>query len=261
MIYFFIFLIGTVIGSFLNVVIYRLPEKKSIAKGRSKCPHCRQELKGYDLIPILSFLILKAKCRNCRKKISWQYPTVELVTGLLFLFVAYYHQLSGMLSNPEFFRDIIFVCGLLVIFMTDLKYYLIFDAVTLPLIVFAFVVNIFLMSHAGNYLDVILGLILAGFIGGGFFLVQYLASKGKWVGGGDIRIGLLMGFMLGWPKLLVALFIAYIVGAIISLFLIGFKVKKMKSQVPFGVFLSVATFVALFYGGEIINWYLNLLSV
>ncbi|NQT50053.1 prepilin peptidase [Candidatus Kuenenbacteria bacterium] len=254
-----IFVIGLCIGSFLNVVICRLPEKESIVKSRSNCPHCKENLKAQDLIPLLSFLILKGKCRQCKKKISWQYPLVEFATAALFVFLAWHYNLAGNLANPFFYRDLIFVVGLVVIFTTDLRFYLILDAVSLPLAVFAFIINFFLLSNSTNYLEIAINLIIAGIIGAGFFWIQYYFSKGKWVGGGDIRLGMAMGFILGWPNVLVALLMAYIGGAIISLILLATKVKKMKSQVPFGVFLTAATFIVLIWGNQILDWYLSLL--
>lgn len=259
--YVLIFIIGACIGSFLNVVIYRLPEKKSIWKKRSNCPHCHQKLKNYDLVPIFSFIWLKAKCRGCKQKISWQYPSVELVTGLLFVFLAYHHQVGQAMANPMFFRDLVFVAGLIIIFTTDLRYYLIFDAVSIPLMVFAFLVNFFILSHSGNYFSILINLLLAGVIGSGFFALQYWISKGKWVGGGDIRLGAVMGFMLGWPIIFVALILAYVSGAVISVILLAFKIKTMKSPVPFGVFLTGSTFVALFWGQQLLAWYLTNLGL
>lgn len=260
MVYFFIFIIGLCVGSFLNVVICRLPEKRQLVRGRSQCPHCKENLKVQDLIPLLSFFILRGKCRRCRKKISWQYPLVEFFTGAIFLFLAWHFQVVNNLAGPLFFRDLVFAAALIVIFTIDLRFYLILDAITIPLAVFAFFANFFLLSTSENYLGVALNLILAGVAGGGFFLTQYLLSKGKWIGGGDIRLGILMGFMLGWPGVLLALILAYLGGAAVSLPLVFLKVKQMKSQMPFGVFLSAATFVAMIWGEKIVGWYLGLLG-
>lgn len=257
--YILAFILGGAIGSFLNVVICRLPEKKSVVKGRSECPHCKSVLKAQDLIPILSFFVLKGKCRSCKKKISWQYPLVELVTGLLFVFTAYMYNLPVAVSDPFFFRDLVFVSALIIIFMTDLKYFLIFDAVVLPMMLFSLVINIFLLSHSENWFEVLTSLALAAFVGGAFFYVQYYLSKGKWLGAGDIRLGVLMGFMLGWPNIVVAIFFSYIIGAIISVLLLVLTDKGMKSQVPFGVFLAIGTLVALWWGKSILTWYLGFL--
>ncbi|MBU1131854.1 prepilin peptidase [Patescibacteria group bacterium] len=260
MIYLLIFILGTLIGSFLNVVICRLPEKRSIARGRSSCPHCKAQIKFYDLIPILSFFICRQKCRQCGKKISWQYPLVEFFTGLIFVFLAYKYDVAADWANVLFWRDLIFSSALIVIFTTDLRYFLIFNVVTIPMMVVSFGANLFLLSRSEDFLMAILNLSLAGIIAGGFFFAQYQLSRGKWIGAGDIKLGFLMGFMLGWPNILVALFIAYVGGAVISLLLLSLHKRNLKSEMPFGVFLSAATFVALVYGSRIIEWYLNFLS-
>lgn len=255
-----IFIIGLVVGSFLNVIICRLPEKKSIAKGRSCCPSCQERIKFYDLIPIVSFFILKRKCRKCKKPISWQYPLVELFTGLIFVFLAYHYQIVSSLSNPLFFRDLVFVCALIVIFTTDLRFFMILDMVVIPMMVFALLVNIFILSNSANFISVIISLIVSAIVAGGFFWLQYVISKGKWIGMGDVNLGFLMGFMLGWPNILFALVLGYFLGAIVSVILLLFKLKKMDSPLPFGVFLTVATGVAMLWGSQIIGWYLGLLK-
>lgn len=258
LIYLLIFIFGSIIGSFLNVVICRLPEKRSIIRGRSSCPHCKETIKAYDLIPIISFLFLRGKCRKCKVNISWQYPVVELVTGLLFLLVGIYYNAAGNLNNAFMCRDLVFTAALVVIFVTDLRYFLIYDAVTVPMMFFAVIMNLVLTSTPENFVIVLSYLALAGLVGGGFFYLQYYFSRGAWVGVGDICLGMLMGFMLGWPNVLVALLIAYISGAVISVFLLLVRKKTMKSQVQFGAFLTAATFIVLLYGEKIINWYMSL---
>ncbi|MBI5077535.1 prepilin peptidase [Candidatus Falkowbacteria bacterium] len=263
-----IFITGLCVGSFLNVIILRLgsgqvcrlPEKRSIVRGRSACPRCKEPILWYDLIPLMSFFILKTRCRHCREKISWQYPLIELATGLAFVLLALYHQVNVNPVNPFFYRDIVFFSALIIIFVTDLKCFLIFDAVVIPMMAFAFLANVFVFGTASNYVDVVFNLIFAAAVGAAFFLAQYLLSKGKWLGAGDIRLGLLMGLMLGWPNVLAAIFIAYIFGAIASIILLLFKIKKMKSQVPLGVFLSLSTMVMLIYGNKIIDWYVGLMK-
>jgi prepilin signal peptidase PulO-like enzyme (type II secretory pathway) len=247
----FIFLLGLIIGSFLNVVIIRLREHCSIL-GRSFCINCKKFIKWYDNIPVLSFLLLKAKCRFCKTKISWQYPLVEMITGVLFLLVYFkYARFSDYLSLAYLFRDLIFIAVLIVIFVIDFRWYLILDIVTLPAIVFALGINLFLGISW-------LSLLVGGVLGGGFFLAQFLVSGGRWIGGGDIRLGVLMGVMLGWKLILVALFLAYFVGAIVGISLVIFKQKKFSSKIPFGTFLSAAAVVSLLYGEEILQWYLRI---
>lgn len=231
-----IFILGLVVGSFLNCVIYRLEKGKSFLKGRSFCPHCSHQLQWLDLIPILSFFILKGRCRYCQRKISWQYPLIEIATGLLFL----------LIFNFQFSTSIyIIACFLIIIFVYDLKHYLILDKVIYPAVVIAAVFNFSNWSSA-------LGT-------AGFFLAIVLLSKGKWMGVGDIKLAFLMGLMLGFPDILVALFLAFMTGAIIGIGLIFWGKKTLKSEVPFGPFLIGGTLIALFWGERLINWYLNFL--
>jgi prepilin signal peptidase PulO-like enzyme (type II secretory pathway) len=142
---------------------------------------------------------------------------------------------------------------LIFIFIYDLKYYLILDIITLPACLIVFILNLFLGFNLVN-------LLISGIIGGSFFLLQFLVSKGKWIGGGDIRLGLLIGVSLAWPMSIFAIFLAYILGSIIAIPLLISKKKKLKSEIPLGVFLSTATIITLFWGEQILSWYLNLLS-
>jgi len=239
-----LFILGTIIGSFLNVVIYRLKHEQSFLKGRSYCPHCRKTLGFWDLVPIFSFIFLRGRCRYCGQKISWQYPLVELATGLAFLLPYLQFDLT-----PRFYFTAVISCFLIIIFVYDWRYYLILDEVVVPAIVLAVIFAIFFAPN--QFADYLWG----GIIGGGFFLIQYLVSSGKWIGGGDIRLGLLMGLVLGVGKVLLALFIAYLLGALVSVILLAVKKKTMKSQIPFGTFLSLATVIALLYGDQLIAWY------
>ncbi len=250
----------------MNALIWRLYKKESIwSKWRSYCRECRQNIRAKDLIPVLSFVLLGGKCRYCRKKISWQYPLVELATASLFVLAALKHQLFQfdflMYDYGTWFliiRDWIFISILIVIFVYDYKYYLILDKVTIPAMVLALVLNLIIAS-SGFWLVWLVQLLLAGIIGGAFFYIQILLSKGRWVGGGDVRLGILMGFMLGISGLLLAFFIAYVVGAIFGLILVATKKKTMKSEIPFGTFLSAAAIFALLFSPYVINWYLALL--
>ncbi|MFA5021900.1 MAG: prepilin peptidase [Patescibacteria group bacterium] len=244
---FFIFILGLIVGSFLNVVILRLGTKKSFFTGRSQCPCCGKKIAAYDNIPLVSFILLRGHCRNCKKNISWQYPLIELLTAFIFVWFSLRFGLTA-----QFLIYSIFSSFLIVIFVYDLKNYLILDQITIPAMVIAFFSSLYLGLGLGN-------IILAAIIGSGFFALQYFISKGKWVGDGDIRLGALMGLMLGWKFLLVALFLAYIIGSIFGLTLILVGKKKMSSAVPFGPFLTLGTFIALIYGQSILNWYFNLL--
>lgn len=251
----FVFFLGLIIGSFLNCVIYRLEENKSFLKGRSFCPKCKHVLAWYDLIPILSFLYLRGRCRYCKKKISLQYPLVELATGFLFVFIY-----DFLMSDSRGTSDILFyfvISGfLIIIFVYDLKHYLIPDQVIYPAIGITLIYDLLIYDIHG------MSEIFASALGAaGFFLAIVLISRGKWMGAGDIKLAFLMGLILGWPNILVALFFAFFSGAIIGIGLVLAKSKSFKSEVPFGPFLAAGTLMAMFYGQNLINWYLNLLYV
>jgi leader peptidase (prepilin peptidase)/N-methyltransferase len=244
--YILIFAFGTIIGSFLNVVIHRLNTGESILKNRSHCPFCNKKLTWYELIPIISFFIQGGKCRNCEKDISWQYPLVEIFTGLIFvlIFITQY-----LFINTCFL--FVISCFLIVIFAYDLKHYLVADIIIYPAIMVSFLYRLFEAS-------VIIDYILASIIAGGFFLAIVLISKGKWMGIGDIKIGVLMGLILGMPWVLVALSLAFLFGAFVSIVLLVLKKKTLQSEIPFGPFLVFATFIVMFWGETLLNWYLNL---
>jgi prepilin signal peptidase PulO-like enzyme (type II secretory pathway) len=274
-IYIFVFLFGLVVGSFLNSVICRLHSDKSFLFGRSICPHCQHKLSFSDLIPIFSFIFLKGKCRYCKKPISWQYPLVELATAILFVLI-FWHWSLGLASDFGLrisdFTNIFFMlcvsCFLLIIFVYDLKHYIIPDKILYPAIAISFLYrilellkfenwNLFRISDFGIR---ILFIFIPVFIISGFFLILYLLSQGRWLGFGDVKLGILLGLVLGWPKILVALFLAYLIGGIIGVGLVISKKKKLKSEVPFAPILITATFITLFFGNQIIHWYLNLIQ-
>ena len=249
-----IFLLGLIVGSFLNCIIWRISVKKSFLKGRSICPKCKHQLTFFNLIPLFSFLILKGKCRYCKKKISWQYPLVELATGLIFLLISilFWNNIPLMV-----FLTIIF-SFLIIIFVHDLKHLIIPDNVLLPAIIIAGLYRIFeglfiIKSYSSLYY------LLSMAVPCGFFLLIYIFSKGKWIGFGDVKLAILLGLILGWPNILVGLFLSYLIGGIIGTGLVIFSKKHMKSEVPFAPFLIAGTMIAAFFGTPILNWYLGLI--
>jgi prepilin signal peptidase PulO-like enzyme (type II secretory pathway) len=252
-----VFIIGLCVGSFLNVVVFRTHKGEDLVKGRSKCQSCSMPLKARDLIPVVSYIALRARCRGCKTAISWQYPLVEVATGMLFVLMVFRIPM-GMTENLGLqrslvliFRDWVFVSYLALIFVYDLRHMLILDRFTLPAIVFAIIVNLWLGIIS------VPSLLIGGVVLGGFFWLQFALSKGKWVGGGDIRLGVLMGVMLGLEQGLVALFLAYVLGAIISVgLLVAGKVNR-NAAIPFGTFLTVATIITMFAGEMILDWYLG----
>lgn len=270
--YLVILLLGLAVGSFLNAFIWRLHEGTSVLRGRSQCPGCKTSLAWRDLVPVLSYLLLGAKCRTCKAAISLQYPLIEIATAALFLIAYAVFRLNapeGILGaffgvSPTgdvavLIRNFFFLAVLVVVFVYDFRWYLIPDAVTFPAIGIAFIANTFLLNPvacSGTGPSCLLAipwinLAFAALIAGGFFLAQYGISGGKWIGGGDIRLGFLMGAMLGFPSVLVALFFSYMFGSVIGLVLIAIKKKQRGSEIPFGPFLTVATALVLLFGNDL----------
>jgi prepilin signal peptidase PulO-like enzyme (type II secretory pathway) len=264
--YFFqptVFIIGLVFGSFINCLIWRVHENETMLN-RSYCPKCRHQIAWYDNLPVLSFLFLGGKCRHCGQAISWQYPLVELMTAILFL-LSYNIQYSisntqSIINNQYSINDLVWlfrnwfvICVMVIIFIYDLRWYLILDRVSLPAVLIVVLLNFYLGFDLMN-------MAISGIIGGSFFLFQFVISRGKWIGGGDIRLGLLMGVILGWPKILLAIMLAYLIGSVVGITLLVAKKKQWGSELPLGVFLTPATLITMFWGEKIINWYLNLVG-
>jgi len=258
--YFTTILLGLAIGSFLNVLILRLPREESwLKKARSFCPLCDRVLKAVELIPVVSFLIQRGKCGGCKKKISWQYPAVELATVVLFMlaFLNYFHD--NFLSVQDLIlmvTDFLFIAVLIVVFVIDVKHFLIIPKLIYPMIPIAFILNLWgsgwSMQAAGD-------MIFAGLVGFLFYWIQHFISKGKWVGGGDMKLALLLGVMLGMQWLLMTLLISYVVGALIAIILLITKKMDRKSQLPMAAFLAPVSVLMILYGNIILDWYIKLL--
>lgn len=249
-----IFILGISVGSFLNCFIYRI-EKEESMKGRSYCPKCKHQLSYKDLFPILSFLFLKGRCRYCKEKISFQYIFIELITG--FVFLGIFNYLFSEYSNIftfDFIYNFLFLITisffLILIFVYDLKHYLIPDFATYTIIIISFI-NLLIKGDVTNG-------IFSATISFVFFLSIYLITKGKGMGFGDVKLSIFIGLFLGYPNFLVALFTSFLIGAIIGIGLILGKKKSIKSEVPFGPFLIVGTIIALFLGNDIIHYYLKI---
>jgi len=247
------------VGSILNTVVFRT-QKNIPIKERSKCMKCLKPIHWVDKVPVISFFNLKGRCRNCSDVIPLQYPVIEMATGILFglLFVRalFGFGFFGFESHSEwlivFARDAIVACLLLIIFVYDFKYSIILDRFSVPAIGVVIIFNLILGANSVEML-------LAGLFIGAFFGFQFLLSRGKWVGSGDIRIGLLIGFLFGIKLGIVALLISYILGAIGGIFLIAFKKRKLESHVPFGTFMALAIILTLFFGEMLSDWYFGLL--
>ncbi len=269
MFYLATFLFGLCIGSFLNVVILRSSKKMSFLRGRSQCPKCKKELCWYELIPLVSFLFLRGKCGKCKAKISWQYPIVELSAGLIFLFVSYYFIQITQISVYSIslfyvfnYLILLYISSIfLLVFIYDLKYYIILNKV-----VYSSVIIILMVLLLNNYyfknnfiFPTLYSGLIGAVVGGGFFFSLIFISQGRWMGMGDGKLAVLMGLILGGERLLCALFIAFVGGAIFGIILILMGKKKMQSKLPFGTFLSLAGLLSLFYGDKLISLYLNLI--
>jgi len=245
----FLFFFGTYIGSFLGVIIDRLPRGESIAAGRSYCEFCKKKLTFVDLIPVFSYLFIRGKCRYCKAKLSLYYPLVEVVTGVLFVFAGLH---TGMVSNGvstlELFYYLFIVSSLIVIFFIDLKYGIIPFSVMIPVTLVSFL-GILLTA---NYL--LPTNLLSAFGAMLFFLVIFLGTRGRGMGFGDVVYAFFMGLLLGFPNIILGLYVAFLSGAAISVILILRKKKKMKGgTVPFGPFLVFGTIVSLFWGQRFVD--------
>lgn len=248
-----IFLLGTVIGSFIDCVVDRLANEKDFLWTRSSCPHCHHSLAWFDLIPLFSFLRLGGRCRYCRQKISWENPLVELGTGFLFLFI--FLGIGNLLWVG--FLMLVSI-PLEMVFLFDLKYSLIPDKFIYPALVFTFLFwggkdfyQRSEISFSSSYLfSAFLGLVVMG----GFLGCLYLLTRGQGMGLGDVGLGALLGAILGWPLAVPALLFSFLLGAILGLGLVVFKKKGWKSEVPFGPFLILGSGIALAGGSQLEIW-------
>ncbi len=242
---------GLVWGSFLNVVIYRLPKGISLLRPPSSCPHCGKHIKVYQNIPILSYLVLRGKCGFCGARISPVYPLVEALTPLCFLLVYEQYSLSS-----HFFASCLFVTALIVLGFIDYYHQILPDEITLPGFGLAFLYTFF-----RDDLSLIQALLGAA-TGAGFLLLvygaYYLLRKKEGLGLGDVTMMLMVGAFLGWKQTLLTLILASIGGALVGVCFILFKKKNLQHALPFGTFLAPAAFVSLLYGQKIIESYLSL---
>jgi len=258
LIYFWIFLFGLAIGSFLNCFIYREKQKKSL-KGSSFCPNCKHKLSVFDLVPVFSYILLRGRCRYCKDKISLQYPAVEIFTALLFLAIFHlFYPLSGILEVFIFLLVLFCFSSLMFIFVYDLKHYIIPNKIIYPAILAA-LIFVFLKAFFYEGLDLLINHLLSAVFTFSFFFLIYYFTRGRGLGFGDVRYAFFMGLFLGYPFVVVGLFFSFVIGAIIGTSLIVLKVKGRRDMIPFGPFLVLGTFIAFFWGDIIINWYLSLI--
>jgi leader peptidase (prepilin peptidase)/N-methyltransferase len=245
-----IFILGLIVGSFSNVCIYRIPRNESIIYPASHCPKCCSNISPKDNIPLLSYILLKGKCRNCKSKISIQYPIIEFLTGLIYLIVYLTYGLS--------IQSLIFIIlssALIIIAFIDLNVQIVPDVISLPGIVIGLIISFFVpyISFINSALGVVAG--------GGIILIIGLAGsvifKKEAMGGGDVKIAAMIGAFLGWRYIIISLFLGFFLGALAGIFLIMSKIKSREDTVPFGPFIVLGSFITLLWGEKIISWYIG----
>lgn len=250
--YIILFILGLIIGSFLNSVIYRLGDIKTIFRERSHCPTCKKGLSWYELIPLASFILQSGRCRSCREKISWQYPLVELATAILFISIYGYFGI-----NSYSILLLLLTCFLVIVFVYDFLYMLIPTEIIIPPVVLGIILYGY-YAITLHSLSLILNPLLAGVIAGGFIGLVVWLSRGKGMGAGDIGLAFLVGLFSGYPLVILSLFSAFILGSIVGIILIIIHKKKLKSAIPFGPFLILGLYICLFWGEKLLNWYLKI---
>ena len=252
--YWLMFLLGICLGSFLGVVLYRLRRGDSALKGRSVCDHCRKQIAWYDNIPLLSFFLLGGRCRYCRKPINPEYPLIEFLVGVQFVWVYWllkinfnwFNWVEGWYSFGLLVYWLVLFSGLLALAIFDWKYRLIPDQILMPLIVIAGL-RLFI-SHQWPVLLAALGSM--AWLGG----LHYL-TRGKGMGWGDVKLAFLMGLVLGWPLILVAYFVAFLTGSLAGVILVIVRRKSLKTKIAFGPFLVLGLILAKLWGWSIWRWY------
>ncbi len=274
--YIFFFAIGSIIGSFLNVVIHRVPLDESVVFPNSACPNCKNSIKAYDNIPIFSWLILGGKCRNCKNPISARYVGVEILTGLLFLLVFWQIGLSWYLPVA-----LIFTAGIVPLIFIDYEHQILPDVITKPGMVFALLTRLafpLLLGNMSYFSDVrfaplanfqnypawlisLTGCILGGLVGGGsLWLVGEIWKRLRGMdamGLGDVKMMFAVGGFLGWRLTLLTIFLGAFTGSLAGVYAIIFRNKDLQEKLPFGIFLGVGSILSMLFGEQIIAWYLN----
>lgn len=237
------FVSGLVIGSFLNVCIYRIPRNESIVIPASHCPGCGNNLAPRDLAPLFSYLLLKGKCRYCGAPIHWRYPLVELITGLLF--VALYCLLG---LNLLLLKYLLLACFLVAISFIDLEHYIIPNELVIAMLGTGIVMD--LLTREFGLVSILLGM----FVPFATLTALALISRGG-MGGGDIKLAGVTGLFLGWPQSIVALILSFFIAGIAGLIMLALKVKKRKDPIPFGPYYAVGILISVFWGKTLLELY------
>jgi leader peptidase (prepilin peptidase) / N-methyltransferase len=242
-------LLGLSVGSFLNVCVHRLPRRQSLVHPGSRCPHCGYVLRWYDNIPVVSYLLLRGRCRACRESIAIRYPALELATLLLFLVHGAVFGWSTLLVVR-----LLFACAMVVLFAIDLEHHLLPDVITLPGIVAGLLFSIVLPP---GIVDSLLGVLVGGgvlwLIGEAYY--RYSGQEG--MGGGDVKMLAMIGAFLGWKLVLVTLVLSSVAGSLIGVLVIAFRRGGMKYALPYGTFLALGALAASLVGERLVSWYLG----
>ncbi len=241
---FIVFIFGLAMGSFLNVLIDRLPRGQNVISSRSRCDHCKKTLRWFELIPLLSFILQRRRCRRCHKILSWQYPVVELVTAVGFVVIAIQSQAFEFPQSLALIGQWLIFSSLLVIVVADLKYQIIPDSM-----VVAGVVGVI------GSIGVIGENVLAALSASAFFFVLWLITRGRGMGLGDVKFAFLMGLMVGFPHVVLASYLAFLTGAGAGVILILLGRRKLKGRIAFGPFLVLGTVIAHLWGAPLIAWW------
>jgi leader peptidase (prepilin peptidase)/N-methyltransferase len=240
-------LYGLIIGSFLNVVIYRLPLGQSLVKPRSRCRNCGYSLRWFDNIPVVSWLLLRGRCRKCGTSVSWQYPLVELITAILFVLTVWLTPVGPLLVSR-----LLLVCILIVLFGIDLEHQILPNSITLPGIAIGL---LFSLIAPPGIRDALIGAVIGGGILYAIAAGYYLWRREEGMGMGDVKMLAMLGAFLGWKAVLVTLVLASFSGAIIGLAMMAGQRGGMRYALPFGTFLAIGALAAMFVGDPLIAWY------
>lgn len=241
-------LLGLIIGSFLNVVIYRVPRGESIVSPGSHCPACGHSLKPWELIPILSFLVQNGRCRECQAPISWRYPAVELLTGCLF-FLTSYLGWSTAIYPAQLFLNLIFVAVLIALSFIDIDTFRLPDLLTLPLLALGIIGSLLISGNPTGWESV-----LSAMGAGGLFLMIALVYP-QGMGLGDVKLVAALGAFLGFPAIFFSIFVGSLIGALSGVFLLVTGKKSFQQQIPFGPYLATGAIISLLWGTQIFDWY------
>lgn len=270
-----VFIFGLIVGSFLNVCIVRLPRGRSLVTPPSHCPRCRESIRFYDNIPVVSFLILRGRCRKCGEPISVRYPLVELMNALFYLWIAVEFGLGG-----EAFLLMLFCSALIVITFIDFDHQIIPDSITLPGILIGLSAAPFYMTalneplpfdlgrfvphawpHLISFLNSVIGMLCGALplliIGWSWEKLRHVEA----MGGGDVKLMGMVGAFLGWKGALLTIMLGAVIGSIVGIGLILLKRHQMDKVIPFGPFLALGSVATAFYGPDIVNWYLGLVRI